>query len=103
VALPLLLLCNKAADDGILIDGQGFLGREFLRPVRIDLASYLTGRLYQVVLRFVAGDDSSRVSGDRPPEVVLNKGVNLSVLYYHVLERVAHVTCQSTVSILYYG
>jgi hypothetical protein len=23
---------------------------------------------------------------------VLNKGVNLGVLYYHVLERVAHVT-----------
>jgi hypothetical protein len=43
-ALPLLPLRNEAADDGILIDGQGFLGREFLWPVRIDLASHLTGR-----------------------------------------------------------
>jgi hypothetical protein len=45
-ALLLLLLRNKAADNGILINRQGFLGREFLRPVRIDLASYLTGRPY---------------------------------------------------------
>jgi hypothetical protein len=37
-ALPLLPLRDKAADDGILIDGQGFLKREFLRPVRIDRA-----------------------------------------------------------------
>jgi hypothetical protein len=67
-ALPLLPLRNEAADDGILIDGQGFLGREFLRPVRIDLASHPTSRPHQVALRFVAGDDSSRVSGNRPPE-----------------------------------
>jgi hypothetical protein len=73
-----------------------------LRPVRIDPASYPTGRPHQIALRFVAGDDSSRVSGNRPPEVVLNKGVNLGVLHHHVLERVAHVTCQSTVSISYY-
>jgi deoxyinosine 3'endonuclease (endonuclease V) len=45
-ALLLLSLYNKAADDRILIDGQGLLERKFLRPVRIDLASYLTGRLY---------------------------------------------------------
>jgi hypothetical protein len=32
---------------------------------------------------------------------VLNKGVNLSVLYNHVLERVAHITCPSTVSTSY--
>jgi len=102
-ALPLLPLRNEAADDGILIDGQGFLGREFLRPVRIDPASHPTGRPHQVALRFVAGDDSSRVSGDRPPEVVLDKGVNLGVLHHHVLERVAHVTCQSTVSISHCG
>jgi hypothetical protein len=29
-ALLLLLLYNKAADNGILINGQGFLGRKFL-------------------------------------------------------------------------
>lgn len=29
---------------------------------------------------------------------MLNKGVNLSVLYNHVLERVTYVTCLSTVS-----
>jgi hypothetical protein len=92
-ALPLLPLRNKVADDGILIDGQGFLGREFLRSVRINLASHPTGRPHQVALRFVAGDDSSRVSGDCPPEVVLDKGVNLSVLHHHILERIAHVTC----------
>jgi hypothetical protein len=49
-ALPPLLLRNEAADDGILIDGQGFLGREFLRPVRIDPASHPTGRPHQVAL-----------------------------------------------------
>jgi hypothetical protein len=102
-ALPLLPLRNEAADDGILIDGQGFLGREFLRPVRIDPASYPTGRPYQVALRFVAGDNSLRINGDRPPEVVLNKGVNLSVLYYYILKHVAHITCQSSVSILHCG
>jgi hypothetical protein len=98
-ALLLLPLRNKAADNGILINGQGFLGREFLRPVRIDPASHPTGRPHQIALRFIAGDNSSRVSGNRPPEVVLNKGVNLGVLHYYVLERVAHVTCQSIVSI----
>jgi len=30
---------------------------------------------------------------------VLNKGVNLSVLYDHILERVAHITYPSMVSI----
>ena len=74
-------------------------GCEFLRPVRIDPASHPTGRPHQVALSFVAGDDSSRVSGDRLPEVVLDKGVNLSVLHHDVLERVAHVIYQSTVSI----
>ncbi len=102
-ALPLLPLRNEAADDGILIDGQGFLGREFLRPVRIDPASHPAGRPHQVALRFVAGDDSSRVSGDCPSEVVLDEGVNLGVLHHHVLECVAHVTCQSTVSISHCG
>jgi hypothetical protein len=43
-ALLLLPLRNEAADDGILIDGQEFLGREFLRPVRIDSANYPTDR-----------------------------------------------------------
>ncbi len=92
-ALPLLPLCNEAADDGILINGQGFFGHEFLRPVRINLASHPIGRPYQVMLRFVAGDDSSRVSGDCPLEVMLDKGVNLGVLYYYILERIAHITC----------
>jgi hypothetical protein len=45
------------------------------------------------MLRFVAGDDSSRVSGDCPLEVMLDKGVNLGVLYYYILERIAHITC----------
>jgi hypothetical protein len=98
-ALLLLPLCNEAADDGILINGQGFLGRKFLRPVRIDPASHPIGRPHQVALRFVAGDDRSRISGNCPLEVVLNKGINLSVLHYHVLERVAHVTYPSIVSI----
>ena len=57
--------------------------------------SYLIGRLYQVTLRFIARDDRSRISGNRPAEVVLNKGINLSVLYHHILERVAHVTYPS--------
>jgi hypothetical protein len=34
---------------------------------------------------------------------VLDKGVNLGVLHYHVLECVAHITCQSTVSISHCG
>jgi hypothetical protein len=34
---------------------------------------------------------------------VLDEGVNLRVLHHHVLERVAHVTCQSTVSISHCG
>ena len=74
------------------------LRREFLRPVRIDLSSHPTSRPYQVVLGFVAGDDSSSISGDLPPEVILNKGVNLSVLYDHVLERVGHLIYLSIVS-----
>jgi hypothetical protein len=44
------------------------------------------------VLRFIAGDDSSRVSNNYPLEVVLNKGVNLGVLHYYILERIAYVT-----------
>jgi hypothetical protein len=54
------------------------------------------------VLRFVARDNSLSISSNLPPEVVLNKGVNLSVLYNHVLEHVAYVTCLSRVSILRY-
>jgi len=45
-ALPLPPLRNEAADGGILINGQGFLGCEFLRLVRIDPASYPIGRPY---------------------------------------------------------
>jgi hypothetical protein len=73
-----------------------------LRPVRVDLVSHLTGRLHQVTLRLIARDDSSRVSGDHLPEVVLNKGVDLGVLYYYILERVAYVPCRSMVSISHY-
>jgi hypothetical protein len=61
--------------------------------------SYPVGRPYQVALRFIAGDDSLHISSNRPPEVVLNKGINLGVLYYYILERIAYITCQSTVSI----
>jgi hypothetical protein len=95
-ALPLLLLCNKAADDGILINRQGFLRREFLQLVRIDLASHLTGRPHQVVLRFIARNDRSHVSSNCLLKVVLNKGIDLSMLHHHILERVAHITCPST-------
>lgn len=63
-----------------------------MRSVRINLASHPISRSHQVALRFVAGDDSSRVSGNYPPEVVLDKSVNLSVLYYYILERIAYVT-----------
>lgn len=60
--------------------------------------SHPTGRPHQVALRFIARDDSSSISGNLPSEVVLDKGVNLGVLHDYVLERVAHVTCPSTVS-----
>jgi hypothetical protein len=102
-ALLLLPLRDEAADDGILIDGQGFFKREFLRPVRIDLAGHPISRLHQVALRLVAGDDSSRVSGNRPLEVMLDEGVDLSVLHHYVLERVAYVLCRFTVSISHCG
>ena len=69
-----------------------------MRPVRIDPSSYVTGRPHQVALGFIAGDNSSSISGDLPPEVMLDKGVNLGVLHNHVLERVGHLTCPSTVS-----
>jgi hypothetical protein len=45
-ALPLLLLCNKLADVGMLINRLGLLKRKFLQLVRIDLLSHLTGRLH---------------------------------------------------------
>ena len=82
----------------MLIDRPGLLEREFLQPAGIDLSSHPTGRPHQVTLRFIARDDSSSISGNLPSEVVLDKGVNLGVLHDHVLERVAHVTCPSTVS-----
>ena len=74
------------------------LRREFLRPVKIDPSSHPTGRPHQVALGFVAGDDSSSISGDLPPEVMLDKGVNLGVLHNHVLERVGHLIYLSIVS-----
>ena len=61
--------------------------------------SYSTGRPYQVTLRFVARDDSSSISGNRLPEVILNKGINLSMLHNHILERIAHVTYLSIISV----
>lgn len=52
------------------------------------------------MLRFVARDNSLSISSNLPPKVVLNKGINLSVLYDHVLERITYVTYLSIVSIL---
>jgi hypothetical protein len=97
--LPLLPLRNEATDSRILIDGYGLHKREFLRSVRIDPASHLAGRPHQIMLRFIARDNSSGISGDLPPEVVFNKGINLGVLYNHVLERVAYLTYPSIISI----
>jgi len=77
------------------------LEREFLRPIRIDPLSHPTGRPHSVVLRFVAGDDGSRISSNSSRKVVLDKGVDLSVLQYHILERIAHVTYASKLACLF--
>jgi hypothetical protein len=74
-----------------------------LRLVKINPSSHPIGRPHQVALGFIAGDDSSSISGNLPLEVMLNKGVNLGVLYNYVLERVGHLTCLSIVSMSRYG
>jgi hypothetical protein len=93
----------EAADLEILINGQGLLGRELLRPVKIDLECHSTSRPHQIALKFVTGDNSSRISGNLPPEVMLDKGINLSMLYDHILKRVGHVICPSIISMSHYG
>jgi hypothetical protein len=72
------------------------LKRELLRPVKIDLASHPTGYPHQVALRIIAGDDCSRIRGNRPLKVVPNKGVNLSVLHDYILKRVSYASIAAT-------
>jgi hypothetical protein len=82
VASLLFLLRNELVDAAMLINRLGLLKCEFLRLVGIDPSRYPTSRPYQVILRFIAGDDSPRISSDLPREIVFNKGTNVSMLEY---------------------
>jgi hypothetical protein len=53
------------------------------------------------VLRFITRDNSSSINSNYLLEVMLNKGINLNVLYNYVLERVTYITCLFIVNILY--
>jgi hypothetical protein len=43
------------------------------------------------------------ISSNLLPEVVLNKGINLGILYNYILECITYITYPSIVSILYGG
>jgi hypothetical protein len=55
------------------------------------------------MLGFIARDNSLSISSNLLLEVILNKGVNLGVLYNYVLERISYLTCLFIVSILCCG
>jgi hypothetical protein len=45
------------------------------------------------MLKFVAKDDNLCVNSNCLLKVILNKDVNLNVLYYYILKRVTYVIC----------
>lgn len=89
--LPFLLFRNKTINDGILINKQGFLGRKFLRSIRIDLRNYSISCSYQITLRFITENNSSYINNNHLLKIILDKSINFGILYYYILKHVAYV------------
>jgi hypothetical protein len=44
------------------------------------------------MLRFITKDNNLYISNNYLIEVILNKSINLNILYYYILERIAYIT-----------
>jgi hypothetical protein len=54
------------------------------------------------MLGFIAGDNSLSINSNFLPEIMLNKGVNLGILYNYILKHIGYLICLFIISILRY-